>query len=174
MSRVWAVVALAFIIAGCGYALAGKYNNMPAHIKRIGVPTFQNLSPIADLDRLFTEAVKAELRSRGKFTIVSDATGVDAVLTGSILSVAFEPMAFSPTQQASQYSVTVIATGDFKEIKDSKTHPTQSIRAMEPYDLPSGALVTDLASLFIQDRNALERLAKKFADTLVTQILDMY
>lgn len=175
MTRWWHVAALAVVVSGCGYALAGRGGStLPAHIKRIGVPMFQNLSATPDLDRIFTDAVRKELQSRGRYTIVPDATGVDAVVTGSISSVSYEAMAFSTAQQALKYSVSVVATGEFREIKDNKVWPSRPIRVLEEFDLPSGAAVTNLASLFVQDRNALERLAEKFAKTLVASILEAF
>ena len=84
-------VVVAILVSGCGYALAGKVNNVPDYVKRIGIPAFQNHTSTSELDRIFTDAVTAEFQSRGKFTIVPSATGVDAVLTGTIQSVELVP-----------------------------------------------------------------------------------
>ena len=167
-------VLLVILASGCGYALAGKATNVPDYVKRIGVPAFVNHTPTSELDRIFTDAVTAEFQSRGKFTIVPSATGVDAVLTGTIQSVELTPTAFSSTQQALKYALVVVVAGEFKEIKDNKVVWTQSVRSMEEYDVPAGAAVTTLSTLFIQDRNAFERLAKTFARQLVTSILESY
>ena len=164
-------VVLAVLVSGCGYALVGTTSNLPEHIKRIGIPAFQNLTSTAELDRIFTDAVMAEFSSRGKYTIVASATGVDAVLTGSIQSVTLTPTAFSSTQQALKYSLNVIVAGEFKDTRDNKVIWNQSLPAAEEYDVPAGAAVTTLSTLFIQDRNAFERLAKTFARQLVTSVL---
>jgi hypothetical protein len=165
-------VVLAILVSGCGYALVGTTSNLPEHIKRIGIPSFQNLTSTAELDRIFTDAVMAEFSSRGKYTIVASATGVDAVLTGSIQSVTLTPTAFSSTQQALKYSLNVIVAGEFKDTKDNRVIWSQSLPAAEEYDVPAGAAVTTLSTLFIQDRNAFERLAKTFARQLVTSVLE--
>jgi hypothetical protein len=176
-ARAALAVVLAILVSGCGYALAGTgktTSNLPAHIRLIGIPAFQNLTPTSELDRIFTDAVTAEFISRGRYTIVPSATGVDAVLTGTIQTVELTPMAFSSTNQALKYSLTVVVACEFKETRDNKVLFTQAVRSMEEYDVPAGAAVTTLSTLFVQDRNAFERLAKTFARQLVTSVLEAY
>ena len=170
------VIALAMVVAGCGYALAGKTNNLPDYIKTIGVPTFQNLTPYPDLDRRFTEAVRSELASRRKYAVVPDATGVDAVLTISLQSLTAQATAFTPdTKLASSYALTVNLSGEFKFVKDDKVHWSKpSLRLVEDYVVPAGVGAQDLASLFVQVPNAVVRVAKRLAEILVPQILSAW
>jgi len=174
----WMAIAAAATtaLAGCGYALQGKGNTIPSTIRRIGVPGFTNLSTTPELDQLFTEAVRAEFRSLGKYTIVPEATGVDAVLTGSIKSVDYTPTAFTAdTRQALRYSVSVVASVEFKETGSDKPRFTNAgWRISDEYDAPNNVAVGELASLFAQDRNALERLAKTFAQRLIAAIRDNF
>ncbi len=95
---------------GCGYSLAGRGSFLPAYIQRIGVPQFVNHTAVFDLDRQVTERVRTEFIGRGKYTIVPDATGVDALLTGTISSVTLTPVAFNTDQQATRYALTLTAT----------------------------------------------------------------
>jgi hypothetical protein len=81
MMRTWPVIALVVVLSGsaalsgCAYALSGRGNTLPADVRRIGIPQFQNLSNIPELDQLITDAVRLEFRSRGKFTPVPETTG---------------------------------------------------------------------------------------------------
>jgi hypothetical protein len=169
------ILALAVIVSGCGYALAGLGDNLPDHIRRIGVPTFQNMSTTPELDRIFTEAVRVELQSRGRYQVVPEATGVDAVLTGSIRSVTPFAANFTDLRQASRYTVTVVVVAEFKETRDNKVlFPSQPLSVSDEYEISSGAAAADIAQLFAQDRNALDRLAKTFARRLVTSILEAF
>lgn len=174
MTRWFPILAVAIAVSGCGYALAGRLNTLPASIRRIGVPAFQNQSTTPELDRTFTEAVRVELQSKGKFTVVSDATGVDAVLSGAIRSVTQEPTAFTD-RQGSKYTVTVIARAEFKDLKDNKIiWSRESLRVTDDYDVAVGGSVSDLSALFAQNTNSLDRLAKAFAQQLVRSILDNF
>jgi PBP1b-binding outer membrane lipoprotein LpoB len=174
MSRAWQVVALAFVISGCGYALAGKGNTLPAYIKTIGVPPFQNLSTTPELDRMITDAVVVELQKRGKYSVVSETDGVDAILTGALQSVTPTAINFTDAQQVSKYNVTVVARAEFKETKDNKITYSDTIRVTDEYDVVGGLAGGDLATVFTQDRNALTRLAKSFATSLVSSILEKF
>jgi outer membrane lipopolysaccharide assembly protein LptE/RlpB len=170
------VAAAAAPLAGCGYALQGKVNSLPTAIRKIGVPVFTNLSTTPELDQMFTEAVRTEFRSLGKYTILQEAAGADAVLTGSIKSVDYVPQGFTAdTRQGSKYSVAVVASVEFKQTGVDKPLFVQPAwRMNDEYDAPNNVAVGDLASLFAQDRNALERLAKTFAQRLVAAIRDNF
>ena len=165
-----AVALLALSASGCGYALAGRGNTLPSHIRRIGVPMFENHSNTPDLDRILTEAVRQELQGRGRFTVVNESTGVDAVLTATIRPVVATPVALTTSRQAQRLLITVVAAVEFKEPKEPKPRFAQNVRVTDEYDATGGT--SDAASVFNQDQNALTRLARAFARALVEQILD--
>ncbi len=172
-TRAGALVATAVIISACGYALAGRGNALPPTIKRIGVPMLVNHSTTPDLDRILTEAIRQELLAKGRYTVVPDATGVDAVLTGVIRPVRMDPMVVTQANQASRYLVTVMASLEFREQPaDTVFWSNPSFRLSEEYDVPTGAAGTDQTALFQADRQALERLARNFARSLVASILE--
>jgi hypothetical protein len=169
------VLLLALVAqAGCGYSLAGRGSFLPAYIKRIGVPQFVNNTPVFDLDRQVTERVRTEFIGRGKYTIVPDATGVDALLTGTISSVTLTPVAFNTSQQATRYALTLSATVEFKDMHTNKvlwTNPSMQYREEFALD-PTSAL--DTTTFLGQDVNARERMANEFARALVSAILEAF
>jgi outer membrane lipopolysaccharide assembly protein LptE/RlpB len=171
-----ALVALALLNAGCGYALAGRGNALPDHIRRIGVPTFTNHSDTPELDRILAEAVREELRGRGgRFTIVQESTGVDAVLTATVNPVTVTPAALNENRQAQRYLITVNATIEFKDTKDNKVlWSNPGLRVSDEYDAAVGVSVVNPAAIFTQDQNALSRIAKAFARSLVTSMLEAF
>src|SRR5579872_3888092 len=73
--------------ASCGYSLAGRGSFLPVYLKIIGVPTFTNRTPVFNLETMLTQKVRAEFIGRGKYQILPDNTGVDALLTGEVTSV---------------------------------------------------------------------------------------
>ena len=177
--RTYGAVALALTLAflsnvGCGYSLAGRGSFLPAYIQRIGIPLFVNNSAIFDLDRQVTERVRSEFIGRGKYTIVPDATGVDALLTGTISSVTLTPVAFNTAQQATRYALTLTASVEFKDLRANKvlwTNPSMQYR--EEFAMnPTNAL--DTSTFLGQDVNARERMANEFARALVSAILEAF
>ena len=101
--------------------------------------------------------------------------GADAVLTVTIKSHEARPIGFQ-AGQGSRYSVTVVADVSFRDIKKDQildgSNPALSVR--EEYDLGGAAATVDLATLFRQDRNAIERLSRKFAEEVATAILEAF
>jgi outer membrane lipopolysaccharide assembly protein LptE/RlpB len=169
------LVALGLLaVSACGYALAGREINVPPNIKRIGVPPFENQSSTPDLDRVLAEAVRNELRSRGRFEIVQDSTGVDAVLTAVLRPITISVLALTDqTRQASKYAMTVQASVEFKDLTADKmiwTNP--GMRVTEEYEATGTLAVNDPGTIFSQDENALNRLAKAFARSVVAAALE--
>lgn len=163
-------------VSACGYALAGRGNSLPANIKIIGVPQFANHSTIAGLDVSITDAVRAELLGRGRYTVQPEASGVDAVLTGTIEGVRLEVVAFTPTtHQASRLAIIGAVNVEFKDVKENKVlwaNPAVPFR--EEYDITSGATANDPAAFLNGDRSAADRLAKSIAKTIITSILEAF
>ncbi|HTI39920.1 MAG TPA: LPS assembly lipoprotein LptE [Vicinamibacterales bacterium] len=169
------VVLAAVSLSGCGYTLAGRGAYLPAYIHRIGLPQFTNATSIIDVDRRITEHVRAELVGRGKYTIVPDTTGVDAVLSGDILSVTLTPAAFNNQSQATRYALTLTAKVEFKDVKANKvvwSNPSMQYR--EEFDVSTATTGGDVQAFLGQDVNALERVATEFARALVSAILEAF
>ena len=169
-----AVLLVALAHTGCGYSLAGRGSFLPAYIKRIGIPQFVNTTAVFDLDRQVSERVRSEFIGRGKYEIIPDATGVDAVLTGTISSVTLTPVAFNTSQQATRYALTLTATVEFKDLRANKvlwTNPSMQYR--EEFALnPTNAL--DSTTFLGQDVNARDRMISEFARSLVSAILEAF
>jgi uncharacterized membrane protein len=166
-----------FGAAGCGYALAGRGNTLPASIKVIGIPLFVNHSQTPDIDQVLTQAVREEFGNHGKYTVNPDIGGADAVLTATINSVTYTVTAFNQsTHQASRYAVTVSTAVEFKDAKnnDKVLWSNPSLVFRDEYDINSNVAGVDAASFFRQDANALERLSKNFARNVVTSILEAF
>lgn len=173
-----ALAALA--LPGCGYSLAGRGSFLPAHIKTIGIPTFTNHTTVFNLETLLTEKVRSEFIGRGKYTILPQATGVDALLSGDIATVTLAPVSFSPlgttgAQVASRYTLTVIARIEFKDMESNAViwdNPSLAFR--QDYESAGGTSATDPNAFFNQQANALDRVASDFARTIVSAILEAF
>ena len=173
MKRLLLVLALA--LTGCGYALAGRGSSLPPNIKIIGVPQFTNRSTIPGIDQVITDAVRAELIGRGRYTIQPDANGADAVLTGTINNVSQSVAAYTPAHQASRLAITGSVNVEFKDLKANKVlWSNPSVPFREEYDITSGTTANDPAAFLTGDRSALERLAKNIARSIVTSILEAF
>jgi hypothetical protein len=171
--RVLALLVFATALSSCGYTLAGRGGTLPEHIRIIGIPQFANRSTFPDIDKIVTDRVSEEFRNRGRYRVVAETTGVDAILTGAVLSALPQPTSFTTgSRQASSYVMVVTLSVEFKDVKNDKViwqNPSMTVR--EEYDVPTGA-GSDPAAFFRQDSNALERLARTLARNLATAIFE--
>lgn len=161
--------------SGCGYALAGRGNSLPASIVSIGVPAFVNQSTTPDVDVVLTEAVRTELQTKGRYRILPDATGVDGLLLGRVLSVLLQPVAFTSQNQVSRNLIIATASIEFTDVQASRViWANPSFQARDEFDVTTGVSANDPGALFAQDANALDRLARSFARSVVTSIFEAF
>jgi hypothetical protein len=173
-----AICALAVVAAStsaCGYALAGRGSFLPAYIRIIGVPTFGNRTSVFNLETLLTQRVRAEFIGRGKYQIVPEATGVDALLTGEVTAVSLTPASFTPQQLATRYAVTMTARVELRDMRDNKVlWENPSVTFRQEYEATGGRDAADPGAFFQQDLSTLERMSNEFARTIVSAILEAF
>ena len=171
----WVLGLLCLTATGCGYTLAGRGAFLPANIKTIGVPTFTNHTTVFNFETLLTQKVRGELIGRGKYQILPQDTGVDAVLVGDVTSVSLVPVGFNNQQLASRYTITIVANIQLRDVRENKVlweNPSMVFR--QDYDNTSGASALDPAAFFGQEANALDRVSSDFARTIVSAILEAF
>ena len=120
--------------------------------------------------------MRAEFIGRGKYQILPETTGVDALLTGEVTSVDMTPVSFTAQQLASRYAITMTARDR------AARHAREQGAVGEPErDVPPGVRSDerhqtriDPAAFFGQDANALDRMSTEFARTIVSAILEAF
>ena len=148
---------------------------LPANIRTIGVPTFTNHTTVFNLETLLTQKVRAELIGRGKYQILPQDTGVDAVLVGDVASVSITPASFNTQQLASRYTITIVANIQLRDVHENKVlWENPSLVFRQDYDNTSGKNALDPAAFFGQEVNALDRVSSDFARTIVSAILEAF
>ncbi|HWB15352.1 MAG TPA: LPS assembly lipoprotein LptE [Vicinamibacterales bacterium] len=173
--RLAAVVAAVVALAGCGYALAGRGNALPADIQVIGVPAIVNQSSTPDIDRVLTDEVRREFQGKGKYRILPQATGVDAVFSATITSVALRPVAFNSSNQVSQFAIVTTANVQFKDLHgDRIIWQNPAVSVTDEYNVTTSAVPNDPTALFTQDSAAFQRMAEKFAREVVTSVFEAF
>jgi hypothetical protein len=169
------VLACALSSGGCGYALSGRGSFLPAYIRTIGVPTFANRTTVFNLETMLTQKVRSEFIGRGKFQILPQDSGVDAVLAGDVTSVTITPASFSPQQLASRYALIMTARIELRDLRENKVlWENPSVMFRQEYEATSGRNAVDPSAFFQQDANALERMSSDFARTIVSAILEAF
>ncbi len=162
--------------ASCGYSLAGRGSFLPDSVQVIGIPNFGNRTPYLEVEQILTQRVRSEFIGRGKYKVLPQNTGVDAILLAEITNISIAPASFNEDQQASRYTISVVLSARLVESGTEKVlwqNPSQVFR--EEYALSTGGeSVLDPAAFFGQSSNAVDRLAADFAEALVTAILEAF
>ena len=157
--------------AGCGYRLAGRSNHLPAELKVLAVPAFENRTMQFRVEQKLTSAVIREFISRTKYRVVAEEDGADAVLRGEVTRIAASPVVFDPaTGKASTVLITINAK---VSLSDRRTRQilfrNENLVFRESYEVTS-----DINSFFQEQEPALDRLARSFAAALVSTVLESF
>ena len=170
----WALVLGAVPSSGCGYALAGRGSFLPAYINVIGIPQFANVTPY-EIEQAFTAKVRSEFIGRGKYKVLPQDTGVDAVLRATINNITLTPSGFNDAQVATRYVIAISVGIQFVQASDNEVlWQNPSLVFREEYQQASGGGVMDAATFFASSSNAVERMATDFARTVVSAILEAF
>ena len=154
------------VCAGCGYRLVGKQMNA-GQGRTLAIPTFTNRSTTYRIEQRLTDEVRREFIRDTKYRVVPDPTG-DVVMSGEVLTFIAVPIIFDTQGRASSYSILVDLN---VKLTDSKTGAIlfQNNRwtFRDVFELSE-----DSTTFVPEDTPATERLARRFASSLVAAVLN--
>jgi outer membrane lipopolysaccharide assembly protein LptE/RlpB len=167
MKRLALIAVLSF--TGCGYALVGHSNFLNPSVKTVEVPAFVNRTTRVELEQLVTQSVAAEMVARGRLRLVSKPSDADVILRGSIDSFGIFPIAFNPQGFATQYQISITANIELVDHRneDKVLWKNDQYRFTENYEVNSFS-----ADASAQETRAIREIAVRFAETLVTNLLE--
>ena len=114
-----------------------------------------------------------ELLKRGRFTVVRDAAGVDAVVEGEILAFNVVPVGFSSDTgltQATRYAIALTASVVYRKIGQSEPiWSNNSFTQRDEYDMSQSS-----QNYFDREEQSIERLSTSFAHSLVAAMLEAF
>ncbi len=163
-----AAAGLTLLTVSCGYTLVGRGSSLPESIKVVQFTTLENRTPQVELEQRFSAAINRELVSRGRFKVQAGADGANAVLAGTVLAFNLYPVAFDAQGRATDYQVQVTANVSLKTLPDDKPlweNPAFTFRDNYQFSATT-ASYTDLIN------DAIDRVADRFAQSLVTSLLE--
>ena len=161
-----------FLLSGCGYHVAGSATHVPANVRTLAVPVFATRAQQYRTEVVFTDAVIHELNTRTRYRIkpADDTAGADGTLNGTILTETVAPLTYDAQSGAtSSYLVTVQAK---VVLTDRDGHVLyQNDRFLFRDQFQS----TQDLSAFIQEGGpAVQRLARDFAQAMVSDLLNSF
>lgn len=162
------LAALATFLS-CGYH-TGVANRLPSNLHTLAVPTFINQTQTYKIEQVLTSAVVRELNTRTDFRVSSQDADSDAVLRGTVTSAELAPLTYdSETGRASSALVTVTARVSLIDRKGRTLWENGNYTFREQYQVSR-----QLSSFFAEEDPAVDRLARDFARTLVSSVVEAY
>jgi hypothetical protein len=170
------VVAGAAMNAACGYSLAGRGSFLPDYIKTLAIPVFLNRTPYLTAELMFTEKVRVEFQSRGRYHVQPTEEGADGVVRGEITGIGAAPVGFTDAQLATRYRFTVTVSVKFEDATQKKIlWENPALSFSDEYELSSRTGTgLDAAAFLDQERVAVDRLSTDFARSVVSAILEAF
>lgn len=181
---------VAGLLSSCGYHVGGRADLVPKSIQTIAIPAFANSSIHYRLTDELPRDIEREFLTRTRFKIEHDPSVADAVLNGTINSVATFPTIYDPisgkatsVQVVLQMSLTLLerSTGRVLysnsnfQAKQSFDIATSTI--VSPGQSSNGTSVNDQISahnFFDESGPAYDRLGREIARQVVTGVVENF
>ena len=177
MKRIILIVLCAAVTTGgCGYSLAGRGSFLPDYIQTVGIPPLVNATPFFQVEQILTEKLRTEFIGRGRYRVVPDAAGADAVVTGTVTGISVQPVGFTENQLASRYQFTLTMNVTFTDARTNEALWTNNaLTFREEYDLSTRSnTALEGATFLSQERSSFDRIADDVARTVATAILEAF
>ncbi len=163
-------VACDLLPVGCGYHLVGTSSSLPASIRSLCVAPFVNQTERNELDQRLAEALTQEWVKRGRFQLVSTPEQADAVLSGTIVQAVAMPVQFDQQGRATEYQLMLVA--DVQLVDRSGEKPVTLWHDKRFSRNTSYTVDASATDYFDRETEAIERLSRDFARSLVVTILE--
>lgn len=168
--RVGLVAALAVVGSGFRECYAPvRKSGLPKHVRTVAVPAFQNQALRYKIEHRFTDAVMNEIIRRGKgLRVQSEPEGADVVIDGTIKSFAFYGVLLDSRGRARIFEVAISAAVTVRDRGQNRVlYDNQDYTFRGEFEFTD-----DPRSFFNEEDPAVERLARSFAESLVSTLVN--
>jgi hypothetical protein len=146
-------------------------SGLPKNVRTIAVPAFQ-AEPRGlryRVESRFTDAVSREVIRRGNgLRVQGTRTGADAVIEGTIRDFGFSGVLLDRDGRARVYEVTIVAAVTIRDLKNDRIlYDNQNFVFRDSFEFSE-----DPRSYFNEEDPAVERIARSFAESVVSAIVN--
>jgi hypothetical protein len=164
LHRVILAAILLTSLSGCGYRL-GTAGGDVGEGQTLGVPVFENLTTEFRIEQRLTAALRRELLQRTRYEVTPSAEG-DVRLEGQVLGITSIPVILTEAGRGVGYTVTVDLL-----VRMTETSTGQVIFENPRWTFREVFELSNNSEQFVpEDTAAMERLARRFAESLVAAL----
>lgn len=166
------IISLFLLVTGFTECYKPVTNSgLPRDIKKIAVPSFQFEVKGARyrVESRFTEAVSREIIKRGRgLQVQGTGEGADAAIEGTIRDFNFSGVLLDRQGRARVYEVTIVAALTIRDLRQNKIlYDNQNLIFRDSFEFSE-----DPRSFFNEEDPAVERMARAFAESVVSTIVN--
>ena len=170
--RLFAVVLLFMLVSGFTECYKPVTNSgLPKRIKTVAVPAFQFEARGLRyrVESRFTEAVTKEVIRRGRgLKVQGSRDDADAVIEGTIRDFNFTGVLLDREGRARIYEVTIVVAVTVRDLQENKIlYDNQNFIFRDSFEFSE-----DPRSFFNEEDPAVERMARAFAESVVSSIVN--
>jgi Lipopolysaccharide-assembly len=146
----------------------GRGSTLPPSVRVIRFRTLANETSRVGVEQRVSREIARELATRGRFEVKAGPGAADAELSGAVTQFDLYPVAFDEQGRATQYQVAVTARVSLKAMPDEKVlWENAGYTFRDNYTLS-----TSSASYADLENEAIDRVAERFAASLVSSVLE--
>lgn len=169
-TRAGTLLLLAALAApGCGYGLIGKGGGtfLPDHVRIIALSPFENLTQRPEIEQRVTEEIARELAKRGRYRVVTNPSGADALLEGAVAQYRTSPVEFTPEGRATRIEAVVTIRATLRDLVSDRVLWNQAgLLFRRQYEVQETGGFTN------EEDVAMDQIARDAAGALVSSIVE--
>lgn len=170
--RLSLIISMFLLVSGFTECYKPVTNSgLPSRIKTVAVPAFQFEARGLRyrVESRFTEAVTKEIIKRGRgLKVQGNREGADAIVEGTIRDFSFTGVLLDREGRARIYEVTIVAAVTLRDTQENKIlFDNQNFIFRDSFEFSE-----DPRSFFNEEDPAVERMARAFAETVVSTIVN--
>jgi len=159
---------LLLVLPQCGYHLRGRGNAIPPAIHSIAIPAFKNQTMRFQAEKFVTTAVKEEFISRSRLQLIDDPEKADALLEGEITGFNVRPLSYTEQASANLQEIQIVLNVRLIDRQQSTIlFEGKNIMYVDSYQ-------TETGDFFSQETESLQKIAERFAASIVSTILENF
>jgi hypothetical protein len=146
-----------------------KKSGLPANVRTVAVPAFQNEARRYKVESRVTEAVINEIVKRGKgLRVQSEREGADIVIDGTVKEFGFYGVLLDSRSRARIFEVRIVAAVTVRDrARNRVIYDNQNYEFRGEFEFTS-----DPRTFFNEEDPAVLRLSRAFAESLVATLTD--
>lgn len=156
------------LISACGYHLTGTGTSLPAHLKTVAIPVFDNTSSEPDIHRNMTNVIRQSFINDGRLKVVNK-NEADLVMKGELNYYTLQAVSFNSSDVALDYYVALGVKIDVKDMVKRKQFLKQNFTTKWDFRSSSDVINSEAAR-----QVALDDAYKELGNRLVSIVIDQF